>query len=906
MKKVLLALVVSSLLLTSFAIAQDFGKVAGRIVKESNGIPLQDVNVYLSGTEFGSLSNAKGQFIINNVPSGKYTLIVSLLSYEQNRKEITVTSGLTTTVNFEMIGKDIGVAGIEVVADRAKLNTPVAFSDVDKAEISESLGSRDIPLVLTNTPSVYSTCQGGGAGDARVNIRGFNQRNVAVMINGVPINDMENGWVYWSNWDGLGDATSSIQVQRGLSAVNLAVPSIGGTMNMITDATKMSKGVEFKQEYGTAGFEKKTVIANSGLVNDKYAFSLNVNQKTGNGIIDKTWTDAWSYYLATSYNLNENNRLEFYAVGAPQRHGQNLYKQNMAAYDHKYAKDHAGIPDSVIADYLDDIHESEAGRFYNENWYVVSPTYDGKQWWNGALHDRYSPDFLNERENFYFKPQINLNWFTQLSKKLDIYSVLYYSGGEGGGTGTYGSVLWNYNVGISSPSRFVAWDATIARNDTSSTGALGILRNSRNNQWTIGAISKLRYDINDQIKTSFGLDWRTAEIDHFREVRDLLGGEYYTYTGNDFDSTETDYQKHLGDKIAYYNTNTVDWIGGSAQGEYSLDKLNIYGMGGYSSIKYSYKDHFVDDGTGNKLTSNTDWLPGYQVKGGSSYRLTNNIGIFGNAGYVSKCPIFDEVINDYDGTVADDPSNEKFTDIEGGLNFVGLDGLLNIKGDYYFTIWNDQTKTKGITDSLGNEGIIFLRGMDSRHSGFEFELHTHPIPLIKLDASFSKGDWIYTNDFTATYKNWVDTLEVMDTLSCYVNDLKVGDAPQTQLALGATLYPVQGLRINFAYKYFCDFYASWDPFSRQDENDTMQSWEIPSYSLVDLHLFYKLPTVIKGLEIEAFTHIFNLFDEVFVQDATDNSHYNAYDTSLYPHTGSAAEVFFGLPRRFNAGISIKM
>ncbi len=47
------------------------------------------------------------------------------------------------------------------------------------------------------------------------------------------------------------------------------------------------------------------------------------------------------------------------------------------------------------------------------------------------------------------------------------------------------------------------------------TGSLGILRNSRNNQWTFGAISKAYYKISDNFKTSFGIDWRTAEIDHF-------------------------------------------------------------------------------------------------------------------------------------------------------------------------------------------------------------------------------------------------------------------------------------------------------------------------------------------------------------------------------------------------------
>ena len=41
------------------------------------------------------------------------------------------------------------------------------------------------------------------------------------MINGVPVNDMENGRVYWSNWAGLSDVTSSMQVQRGLGLLIL-------------------------------------------------------------------------------------------------------------------------------------------------------------------------------------------------------------------------------------------------------------------------------------------------------------------------------------------------------------------------------------------------------------------------------------------------------------------------------------------------------------------------------------------------------------------------------------------------------------------------------------------------------------------------------------------------------------
>lgn len=92
--------------------------------------------------------------------------------------------------------------------------------------------------------------QGGGAGDARTNVCGFSQNNLAVMISGVPVNEMENGWVYQWNRGGLGDASTSIRLQRGLSAANLATPSIGGTLNVMTDPSAMRSGFSCKQEAG--------------------------------------------------------------------------------------------------------------------------------------------------------------------------------------------------------------------------------------------------------------------------------------------------------------------------------------------------------------------------------------------------------------------------------------------------------------------------------------------------------------------------------------------------------------------------------------------------------------------------------------------------------------------------------
>ena len=279
------------------------------VVTDVNSEPLVGANVIVEGTELGGVTDGEGKFTIET-GAGTYDITASFIGYVSHTKTISV-GDIVSSVSFALATDVVALSALEVLASRADETTPVAYTNVTKEEMEIRLGSQDIPMILNTTPSVYATGQGGGAGDARINVRGFNQRNVAVMINGVPQNDMENGWVYWSNWDGVGDATSSIQMQRGLSAVNLATPSIGGTMNIITDPAAQEKGGKFKQEVGVNGFLKTTLNYNSGLINDKLALSGTIVRKTGDGLIDGTWTDAWAYYAGASYAQSDKQRFEY-------------------------------------------------------------------------------------------------------------------------------------------------------------------------------------------------------------------------------------------------------------------------------------------------------------------------------------------------------------------------------------------------------------------------------------------------------------------------------------------------------------------------------------------------------------------------------------------------------------------
>ncbi|MBT8381276.1 MAG: TonB-dependent receptor, partial [Ignavibacteria bacterium] len=279
--------IVTFILLLSFTAFAETYTISGKVVDGSTGEPLIGANIYLLGTSWGAASDADGNYRIV-AEQGNYSITCSYIGYETIEQDVELMGDLT--LNFTLKEYQFTL-NVTVISDRAKdRETPVAFTDISKRDLEFQLGSRDIPLVMNTAPSVYATGLGGGAGDSRINVRGFSQRDFAVLINGIPVNDVENGWVYWSNWDGLGDVTSSIQIQRGLSATTLATQSIGGTVNIITDPTKLKGGVLFQNEIGTAGFGKQTLYANTGLIDGKWAMSFGGVRKVGDGYADRTWT----------------------------------------------------------------------------------------------------------------------------------------------------------------------------------------------------------------------------------------------------------------------------------------------------------------------------------------------------------------------------------------------------------------------------------------------------------------------------------------------------------------------------------------------------------------------------------------------------------------------------------------
>ncbi len=173
-----------SLVISLFIPILIYGVEVSGTVTNDKGNPLAGANVIVNGTSTGTASSEDGTYSID-LDAGSFTITASVIGYHSSTQAVSVGGDESIGLDFVLYVSEVEMSALEVLASRAGSKTPVAYTTVEKEDMEFRLGSQDLPMSLNTTPSVYATQQGGGAGDARINVRGFNQRNVAVMINGV-------------------------------------------------------------------------------------------------------------------------------------------------------------------------------------------------------------------------------------------------------------------------------------------------------------------------------------------------------------------------------------------------------------------------------------------------------------------------------------------------------------------------------------------------------------------------------------------------------------------------------------------------------------------------------------------------------------------------------------------------
>ena len=859
--------------------------VKGFVVDVSTKEPLVGVSVYNPESSVGITTALDGSFKLN-LPEGKNNLVISYVGY--TTKKINVPANSSNLGNIALSSEDVGLKDVVVSSSLAiRRKTPVALSVLDATQIEVKLGTQEFPEVLKSTPGVYATKQGGGYGDSRINVRGFEAPNIAVMINGVPMNDMEWGGIYWSNWGALSDVTRSMQVQRGLGASKVAAPSLGGTINVVTRSTDAVKGGSASYGIGNDGFTKVGFSVSTGLSPNKWAITLLGSKTVSDGYIQGTEYEAYSYFVNIAKLISPNQQISLTAFSAPQWHNQ---------------------------------------RNSNDKLLI-------SEWQKQPLKYKYNPsygfDMNGQRKqsayNYYNKPQISLNHLWTVNDNSSLSTAVYLSLGNGGGWGGQGTTTADRNNWYGVPTgtgiangydkdgniinNFRNVDGTFnyaaiydlnKPSVSNPNGSKMVMSTAINKHVWVGALSTYTTKIGQNIDIYGGVDLRYYKGTHTNEITDLYGGKFFVDVSSIPTATK---QLGVGDVVYRDYDGYIVSQGLFGQAEYNNGGLSAFvSLSGSNTLNWRYDRYYYDAANARSKTAS---FKGYSAKGGIN--IDSHQNIFGNFGVISRAPFFSGGVflqAQTNNALNPDGINEKAISAELGYGFRSKYFTANL--NVYRTNWIDKTMVVTATNRDTQAPLAAnLQGVDALHRGIEFDFVAKPSKDLEITGMASIADWTWQHNATgylydlqghAVDANGVP-VEFMSADHAKVNvnleGIHVGNSAQTTAALGFSYQVLQGFRMGLDGNYFGRNYSSFKINQNLGNNDFQQPWMIPDAVTVDFNANYRFK--IGTFDSVLTGNIFNLLDQDYIADAADGS----------DHTWKTAQVMYGFGRTWSMNLKIK-
>lgn len=874
--KRLLLIATAMLLATMAALAAPDIVCVGQVVDELDE-PMPGVTISVPGTATATSTDYDGKYKLRVAASTK-VIKISFIGYKTLEMAPAADMGvIKISPESKMLSDVVITQSIGKTRE-----TPVAMSTIGSGDIEFKLGGQEFMELLKTTPGVYTIRQGGGFGDAETRMRGFKSANVAMMVNGIPINDMEWGGVYQSNWAGLSDVASNIQTQRGLGATIVSTPSIGGTINITTRTIDVEKGGSLWYGMGNDAMNQIGFKVSTGLMSNGWAVTILGSRKWGDGYIQGTNFNSYNYFVNVSKRINDAHQLAFTVFGAPQSHFQR------SSYD--------GL--SI------------------EGWQNV------KDWMDGKSMYRYNATYGFDRHgkqmssyyNVYHKPQISLNHTWQINETSSLSTAVYVSVASGYGLGGYGrngysSSDWYgssngvLNTKFRCPDGTFDYAAIQEMNAASTTGSNMILARKNNNHEWYGLVSSYKKEIGqnngNKLNITAGLDVRYYIGHHKNTIENLMDGEYYiddanrkqikAYNSSLAGNYNYIYQKlGVGDVVARNYDGYTAQEGAYAQAEYSMlnKKLNLVLSGALNNNTYWRRDYFFYD-KANERSETMNFIGG-TIKGGANYNIDRHNNVFFNAGYISRAPFFSGgvFLNSQNSNITNpDAVNEKVVSFEAGYGFRSRYFALTLNG--YYTRWMDRTMAKGgyieTGEHAGDRYVFNMEGVGSRHMGLELNATYLPTSWLEINGMLSLGDWEWDSNATGYFYNQ-DGEPLSSTTGSIASGImapdhlwatleqkgvKVGGSAQTTAALGLVVKPFQGMKLGFDWTCAARNYSDLNITASTLQNGGTivagEPWRIPWGHSLDISASYRFN--IGGLDATVFGNVNNLYDYNYVTQA---------------------------------------
>lgn len=607
-------------------------------VLRATGDPLPGATVTLRHSNLGTNTNTKGFFMIDKVPQGKYTLVISFVGFETHTQSIEVNQDINLSVSLN----ESITYGDEIIvyATRANKKTPTTYSNMNSDEIAERNLGQDLPILLNFTPSVVTTSDAGaGVGYTGMRIRGSDGTRINVTINGIPVNDSESHGVWWVNMPDLASSLNQIQIQRGVGTSSNGAAAFGAAINMQTSEPSQKSFGEINNSFGSFNTLKSNVVFNTGMINDKFNFEGRLSRIASDGYIDRASADLKSYFLTGGY-YGDKTTLKAVAFGGKEITYQSWYGTPQSRIEN----DQEGLQDVI----------GYSGEYNTQE--QIDNLMNSDRRFNYYLYD-------NEVDN-YAQDHFQLHLNHEFTDNLNFALSGHY---------TYGRGYYEQERIDDDFSDYTLEDVIIGVDTITSTDLI-------RRRWLDNDFYGLTYGfnyINNNLSLTLGGSYNKYVGDHFGEIiwseissNSSIRHRYYDGVGK-----KTDFNTFV--KANYQAT----------------ENLNLFADMQFRSID------FATVGTDNDLVS-YDTGGGYAFlnpKFGFTQELNAHATLYASYAMGNREPVRSDFIDAPNGET---PKHETLNNIEAGIK--SNSSKLGYEANFYYMAYKNQLVLTGALNDVGS------------------------------------------------------------------------------------------------------------------------------------------------------------------------------------------------------------
>ncbi len=719
---------------------------------------------------------------------------------------------------------------IEEIKEGVLDNIPIV--SLDDNDLGDG-GNQNIGSLLTAARDPFYSAASFNFSAVRFRVRGYENDLFGTYMNGIPMDNLDNGFTPFGLWGGLNDVMRNRELAWGLRNNTFAFGDIGSNTNIDSRASKQRAQTSINYAASNRNYNNRFMITHStGLSKNGWAFTFSGSRRwAGEGYVPGTYYEGWGYFAAIDKKLGQKQLLSLTVFGAPTENG----------------RQGASVQEMI---------ELAGTNYYNPNW-----GYQNGQKRNASIGRTHQPviilthDFrINNNTNlvtavgysFGNRSVTALDWYNAADPRPDYYRYLPSYTSTWASTTDPVQAQQVYDLMKNDiNTRQINWQrlysvnrdsyATINNvngqpgNSVSGHRSRYIIEERIINTQRFNANAVINTKFSDQIEFTGGASYQVQRNHYYKEVEDLLGGDFYVNlnqfaerdfpvdnSANQFDLDQPNRILYKGDKFGYdYNIN-ISKAAAWAQSVFKFNKVDFF-VAGQVSLTEFYRDGKVRNGlfpnssfgkgTNNEFTN-------YGVKGGVTYKIDGRNYVYVNGSYQTRAPYFENVYispRTRNGQ-QENVTSETIYSAEGAYVMNAPKFKIRIGG--YYTKFSDGMDVMSFYhDAYQNFVNYAINGIDKLHFGGEFGVEAKLTSTITVNAAAAVGRYYYDSKQNAVIT--VDnSSSVLGQQIVYMEHFRVPSTPMEAYSLGATYRSPKFWFVSLTGNYFDKAYLSANPIRR--------------------------------------------------------------------------------------------